>query len=103
MSCRVTGRRTGLSGLVWDTVTWVMVCPSLLPRFLRSSRPADIFYTNPGRKRKEADCAGNLHINIIADKWDPKVEKLIEPFVYEVVGELPACSFRVLVGGIEPS
>ena len=29
---------------------------------------------------------GNLHINIIADKWDPKVEKLIEPFVYEVVG-----------------
>lgn len=32
------------------------------------------------------DPTGNLHINIIADKWDPKVEKLIEPFVYEVVG-----------------
>ena len=35
---------------------------------------------------RRTDPTGNLHINIIADKWDPKVEKLIEPFVYEVVG-----------------
>lgn len=36
---------------------------------------------------RNTDEIGNLHINIIADNWDPKVEKLIEPFVYEVVGK----------------
>jgi hypothetical protein len=27
--------------------------------------------------------AGNLHINIVAKDWDEKVEKVIEPWIYE--------------------
>ncbi|KAF2220625.1 hypothetical protein BDZ85DRAFT_275655 [Elsinoe ampelina] len=30
---------------------------------------------------------GNLHLNIATRKWDKEVEKVIEPFVYEWVGE----------------
>lgn len=30
---------------------------------------------------------GNLHINICADKYDPEIEKVIEPYVYEIVAE----------------
>lgn len=36
-----------------------------------------------------ADCAfktGNLHINIVATKWDPKVEQAIEPWIYGATG-----------------
>lgn len=36
----------------------------------------------------EADpCSGNLHINIVADKYDAEIEKVIEPYIYELVGE----------------
>lgn len=28
---------------------------------------------------------GNLHINICADKYDPEIEKVIEPYIYEIV------------------
>ncbi|PVV04047.1 hypothetical protein BB560_001464 [Smittium megazygosporum] len=31
---------------------------------------------------------GNLHLNIIADKYDPKVSSLIEPYVYEWVNSV---------------
>lgn len=31
-------------------------------------------------------CLGNLHINIVAKDWDPKVEKTIEPWIYEATG-----------------
>jgi hypothetical protein len=31
--------------------------------------------------------SGNLHINICADKYDPEIEKVIEPYVYEIVAE----------------
>jgi hypothetical protein len=31
---------------------------------------------------------GNLHINIVAKDWDPKVEKTIEPWIYEATGTL---------------
>ena len=30
---------------------------------------------------------GNLHINICADKYDDEIEKVIEPYVYEIVAE----------------
>lgn len=30
---------------------------------------------------------GNLHINICADKYDEEIEKVIEPYVYEIVAE----------------
>lgn len=30
---------------------------------------------------------GNLHINICADKYDPEIESVIEPYVYELVQE----------------
>lgn len=30
---------------------------------------------------------GNLHINICADKYDPAIEQVIEPYVYEIVAE----------------
>lgn len=30
---------------------------------------------------------GNLHINICADKYDEEIEKVIEPYVYELVAE----------------
>lgn len=26
---------------------------------------------------------GNLHLNIVANRWDEKIEKVIEPWVYE--------------------
>lgn len=26
---------------------------------------------------------GNLHVNIVADRWDPKIEEAIEPWIYE--------------------
>ena len=32
--------------------------------------------------------AGNLHINIVADKWDPRVEEAIEPWIYGATGAL---------------
>jgi FAD/FMN-containing dehydrogenase len=31
--------------------------------------------------------SGNLHINICADKYDDEIEKVIEPYVYEIVAE----------------
>lgn len=33
---------------------------------------------------------GNLHINIIADKYSPDLEEIIEPYIYELVCELAA-------------
>lgn len=32
---------------------------------------------------------GNLHINIVANKYTEEIEKVIEPYVYEIVGEYP--------------
>jgi hypothetical protein len=29
----------------------------------------------------------NLHLNVIAEKWDKRIEETIEPWVYEWVGE----------------
>lgn len=37
--------------------------------------------------------SGNLHINIVANKYSEEVEKVIEPYVYEIVGTY---SFAVL-------
>lgn len=44
---------------------------------------------------------GNLHINIVAKDWDPKVEKTIEPWIYEATGKpslgfLLSLSFSIL-------
>jgi FAD/FMN-containing dehydrogenase len=39
----------------------------------------------------EADAvlqSGNLHLNVIADAYTPEIEAALEPFVYELVGEL---------------
>jgi FAD/FMN-containing dehydrogenase len=33
---------------------------------------------------------GNLHINIVADKYKEEYEKVIEPYIYEIVGEYSA-------------
>jgi FAD/FMN-containing dehydrogenase len=33
-----------------------------------------------------ADNIGNLHINIVANKYTEEIEKVIEPFVYEITG-----------------
>lgn len=30
---------------------------------------------------------GNLHLNVVAEKYSPEVEAALEPFVYELVGE----------------
>ena len=30
--------------------------------------------------------SGNLHLNIIANKYTDEVEKIIEPYIYEIVG-----------------
>ena len=30
--------------------------------------------------------AGNLHINIVANRWDPAIEAAIEPWIYEATG-----------------
>lgn len=30
---------------------------------------------------------GNLHLNIVADKYTDEIEQAIEPYVYEIVGE----------------
>jgi FAD/FMN-containing dehydrogenase len=30
---------------------------------------------------------GNLHINIVAEKYSDEVERIIEPYIYEIVGE----------------
>jgi hypothetical protein len=37
----------------------------------------------------------NLHINIVAKDWDPKVEKTIEPWIYEATGK-PSLGFLPL-------
>lgn len=29
---------------------------------------------------------GNLHINIVANRWDAEIEKVIEPWIYEATG-----------------
>jgi hypothetical protein len=29
---------------------------------------------------------GNLHINIVADKYKEEYEQVIEPYIYEIVG-----------------
>lgn len=34
----------------------------------------------------EGVCAGNLHINIVANRWDPIIESAIEPWIYEATG-----------------
>ena len=31
--------------------------------------------------------AGNLHLNVVAEKYSAEVEAALEPFVYELVGE----------------
>jgi hypothetical protein len=31
--------------------------------------------------------AGNLHINVVAKQYDEEVEKIIEPYIYEIVCE----------------
>lgn len=28
---------------------------------------------------------GNLHINVVADKYDDEIEQVLEPFIYEIV------------------
>ncbi|KNE88063.1 hypothetical protein PSTG_18542 [Puccinia striiformis f. sp. tritici PST-78] len=28
---------------------------------------------------------GNLHLNVIAKKWDPKIEEVLEPWIYEKI------------------
>lgn len=35
--------------------------------------------------------AGNLHINIVASRWDEKIEQAIEPWIYEATGAF-SCS-----------
>jgi FAD/FMN-containing dehydrogenase len=34
---------------------------------------------------KSADTSGNLHINVVADKYDDEIEKVLEPYIYEIV------------------
>jgi hypothetical protein len=43
---------------------------------------------NANTDRKLFNFAGNLHINIVAKDWSEKVEKTIEPWIYEATGEL---------------
>lgn len=33
------------------------------------------------------DGSGNLHINVVADKYDEEIEKVLEPYIYEIVCE----------------
>ena len=35
----------------------------------------------------ELTISGNLHLNIIANKYTDEVERIIEPYIYEIVGE----------------
>lgn len=35
---------------------------------------------------------GNLHLNVVANRWDEKIEKVIEPWVYEATGKV-GCYF----------
>ena len=37
----------------------------------------------------DLDHPGNLHLNIIADAYLPEIQDALEPYIYEVVGELP--------------
>lgn len=37
-------------------------------------------------KLRELRITGNLHINIVAKDWSSKVEKTIEPWIYEATG-----------------
>lgn len=30
---------------------------------------------------------GNLHINVVADKYDDEIEQVLEPYIYEIVCE----------------
>ena len=37
-----------------------------------------------------AHAIGNLHINVVADKYDEEIEKVLEPYIYEIVCESPS-------------
>jgi hypothetical protein len=39
------------------------------------------------RRERAVLMTGNLHINIVADKYKEEYEKVIEPYIYEIVGE----------------
>ena len=32
---------------------------------------------------------GNIHINVVAEAYDPKIEAVLEPYIYELVGTSP--------------
>jgi hypothetical protein len=51
----------------WDMGIWETVSPSLL---------------HPCRGGWST---GNLHINVVADKYDEEIEKVLEPYIYEIV------------------
>jgi len=36
---------------------------------------------------------GNIHINIVANKYSDEIEKVIEPFIYQAVGEFLVLPF----------
>lgn len=38
------------------------------------------------RRAELTMAAGNLHINIVASRWDEKIEQAIEPWIYEATG-----------------
>jgi len=39
------------------------------------------------RQRKHMLTSGNLHINIVANGYSDEMESVIEPYIYELVGE----------------
>jgi len=39
------------------------------------------------KQRLSDSFTGNLHLNIIAEAYTPKIEAALEPFVYELVGK----------------
>lgn len=42
---------------------------------------------------------GNLHINVVADKYDDEIEQVLEPYIYEVVCE--SISTNILTAVVE--
>lgn len=50
---------------------------------------AGIFYHR--RHSTDRGFSGNLHINIVASRWDVKIENVIEPWIYEATGSPSFC------------
>jgi hypothetical protein len=49
-----------------------------------------VFESTGNEARNDLDHLGNLHLNIVADAYLPEIQDALEPYIYEVVGELSA-------------